>query len=169
MTAGSSGLPRPRAAERNKYKAGVDTTPVFYYIIDMNRILDIFDNLDKTDDCKIASEHGFGIAGRFPDNRMDMNKLMVYTDLDRGNSFLKLCVGYLENGRQEWTNWYVGCQIRLTVWFEDGTRVDFERSSYETKIEYKWAVYNYFREYIANGFDNGSRLRIAQEVEFMDI
>lgn len=134
----------------------------------MNRILDIFDNLGKTTDCKIASERGFGIAFRFLDNRMDMNTFMV-TDLDRGNSCLKLCVGYLENGRQEWTKWYVGCQDRLTVWFEDGTRVDFERSSYETEIEYKRAVYDYFREYIANGFDNGSRLRIAQEVEFMDI
>lgn len=135
----------------------------------MNRILDIFDNLNKTTDCKIASECGFGIAVRFPDNRMDMNKLMVYTDLDRENSYLKLCVGYLEYGRQEWTKWYVGWQNRLTIWFEDGTRVDFERNSYETEIEYKRAVYDYFQEYIANGFDNGSRLRIAQEVEFMDI
>ena len=117
----------------------------------------------------MASECDLGIANRFPDKRMDMNTFRVDTGLDRRNSFLKLCVGYLENGRQEWTIWYVGCQIRLTVWFEDGTRVDFERSSYETEIEYKWAVYNYFREYIANGFDNGSRLRIAQEVEFMDI
>lgn len=135
----------------------------------MNRILDIFDNLNKTTDCKIASECGFGIAARFPDNRIDMNKLMVYTDLDRENSYLKLCVGYLEYGRQEWTKWYVGWQNRLTIWFEDGTRVDFERNSYETEIEYKRAVYDYFQEYIANGFDNGSRLRIAQEVEFMDI
>lgn len=135
----------------------------------MNRILDIFDNLSKTTDCKMASECGLGIANRFPDKRMDMNTFRVDTGLDRGNSFLKLCVGYLENGRQEWTNWYVGCQIRLTAWFEDGTRVDFERSSYKTEIEYKWAVYDYFREYIANGFDNGYRLRIAQEVEFMDI
>ena len=135
----------------------------------MNRIIDIFDNLNKTTDCKIASECGLGIAARFPDNRMDMNKLMVYTDLGRENSYLKLYVGYLEYGSQEWTKWNVGCQDRLTVWFEDGTRVDFERSSYETEIEYKRAVYDYFQEYIANGFDNGSRLRIAQEVEFMDI
>ena len=135
----------------------------------MNRILDIFDNLNKTADCKMASECGLGIAFRFPDNRMDMNKFMVCTDLGRGNSYLKLCVGYLENGRQEWTKWYVGCQDRLTVWFEDGIRVDFERSSYETEIDYKQAVYDYFREYIANGFDNGSSLRIVQEVEFMDI
>lgn len=135
----------------------------------MNRILDIFDNLNKTTDCKIASERGFGIAARFPDNRMDMNKLMVYTDLGCENSYLKLCVGYLEYGRQEWTKWYVGWQNRLTIWFEDGTHVDFERNSYETEIEYKRAVYDYFREYIANGFDNGSRFRIAQEVEFMDI
>ena len=135
----------------------------------MNRILDIFDNLDKTADCKIASECGFGIAGRLPDNRMDMNKFMVYTGLDRGNSYLEFRVGYLENGRQEWTRWYVGCQDQLTVWFEDGTRVDFEKRSYKTEIEYKRAGYDYFREYIANGFDNGYRLRIAQEVEFMDI
>lgn len=135
----------------------------------MNRIIDIFDNLNKTIDCKIASERGFGIANRFPDNRMDMNKFMVYTDLGRGNSYLKLCVGYLENGRQEWTVWHVGCQDRLTVLFEDGTRIDFDKHSYETEVEYKWAVYDYFQEYIANNFDNGSRLRIAQEVEFMDI
>ena len=135
----------------------------------MNRILDIFDNLGKTVDYKMASERGLGIAVRFPDNRMDMNTFMIYTDLDRGGSYLDLCVGYLENGIQEWTVWHVGCQDRLTVWFEDGTRVDFERSSYETEIDYKQAVYDYFREYIANGFDNGSRLRIAQEVEFMDI
>ena len=135
----------------------------------MNRILDIFDNISKTTDCKTASERGLGIAVCFPDNRMDMNKFMAYTDLDRGGSCLELRVGYLENGRQEWTRWHVGCQDHLTVWFEDGTRVDFERSSYETEIEYKRAVYAYFREYTANGFDNGSRLRIAQEVEFMDI
>ena len=135
----------------------------------MNRIIDIFDNLNKTTDCKIASECGLGIAFRFPDKRMDMNTFRVDTGLDHTGSYLKLCVGYLENGRQEWTKWYVGCQDRLTVWFEDGTRVDFERSSYETEIEYKRAVYDYFREYIANGFDSGSKLRIAQEVEFMDI
>ena len=135
----------------------------------MNRIIDIFDNLNKTTDYKIASECGLGIASRFPDKRMDMNTFRVDTGLNHGSSYLYLCVGYLENGRQEWTKWYVGCQDRLTVWFEDGTRVDFERSSYETEIEYKRAVYDYFREYIANGFDNGSRLRIAQEVEFMDI
>ena len=135
----------------------------------MNRILDIFDNLSKTADYKMASERSFGIAGCFPDNRMDMNTFMLDTNLDRGGSVLKLYIGYLENGRQEWTKWYVGCQDRLTVWFEDGTRVDFERRSYKTEIEYKRAVYDYFREYIANGFDIGSRLRIAQEVEFMDI
>ena len=135
----------------------------------MNRILDIFDNLGKTADCKVATERGFGISGRFPDNRMDMNTFMLATNLDRGGSVLELCIGYLKNGRQEWTKWYVGCQDRLTVWFEDGTRVDFEKRSYKTEIEYKRAVYDYFREYIANGFDIGSRLRIAQEVEFMDI
>ena len=135
----------------------------------MNRILDIFDNLGKTVDCKIASEHGSGIAVRFPDKRMDMNTFRVYTDLDRAGSYLDLNVGYLEHGIQEWTIWHVGCQNRLTVWFEDGARVDFEKRSYETEIEYKRAVYDYFREYIANDFDNGSRLRIAQEVEFMDI
>ena len=135
----------------------------------MNRILDIFDNLGKTTDCKVATERGWGIAGRFPDNRMDMNTFMLDTDLDCGGSYLELRVGYLENGRQEWTKWYVGCQDRLTVWFEDGARVDFEKHSYKTEIEYKRAVYDYFRKYIANGFDNGSRLRIAQEVEFMDI
>lgn len=133
----------------------------------MNRIIDIFDNL--TVDCKVATERGWGIASRFPGNRMDMNTFRVDTGLDNGGSYLYLCIGYLENGRQEWTKWYVGCQDRLTVWFEDGTRVDFERSSYETEIEYKRAVYDYFREYIANGFGNGSRLRIVQEVEFMDI
>lgn len=135
----------------------------------MNRILDIFDNLGKTADCKVATERGFGISGRFPDNRMDMNTFMLATNLDRGGSVLELCIGYLKNGRQEWTKWYVGCQDRLTVWFEDGTRVDFEKRSYKTELEYKRAVYDYFREYIANGFDNGSRLRIVQEVEFMDI
>ena len=117
----------------------------------------------------MASERGLGIAVRFPDNRMDMNTFRVYTDLDRGGSYLDLYVSYLEHGRQEWTVWHVGCQDRLTVWFEDGTRVDFEKDSYETKIEYKQAVYDYFREYIANYFDNGYRLRIVQEVEFMDI
>ena len=135
----------------------------------MNRILDIFDNLGKTVDCKMASERGMGIANRFPDKRMDMNTFRVYTDLDRGGSYLDLSVGYLEHGIQEWTVWHVGCQDRLTVWFEDGARVDFENDSYETEIEYKRTVYDYFREYIANDFDNGSRLRIAQEVEFMDI
>lgn len=134
----------------------------------MNRIIDIFDNLDI--DCKDASERGFGIAGRFPNNQMDMNTFIVdTTGLDRGCYYLELRVGYLENGRQEWTRWYVGCQDRLTVWFEDGTRIDFEKGCYETAIEYIRAVYDYFREYIANGFDNGSRFRIVQEVEFMDI
>ena len=136
----------------------------------MNRILDIFDNLSKTTDCKMASERGMGIAKRFPDKRMDMNTFMVDdTGLDRDGSYLELHVGYLKNGRQKWTGWHVGFQDRLTVWFEDGTRVDFEKRSYKTEIEYKRTVYDYFWEYIANGFDNGSRFRIAQEVEFMDI
>lgn len=82
---------------------------------------------------------------------------------------MELHVGYLENGRQEWTRWCIGCQDRLTVLFEDGTRVDFEKDSYETELEYKRAVYDYFQEYIANNFNNGSKFRIVQEVEFMDI
>lgn len=134
----------------------------------MNRIINIFDNL--TIDCKAASERGFGIASRFPDNRMDMNTFTVDTNIDRGDCVLYLYIGYLKNGLQKWTSWHVGCQNRLTVLFEDGTRVDFEKDSYETELEYKRAVCDYFREYIANGFDNGgSSLRIAQEVEFMDI
>ena len=135
----------------------------------MNRIIDIFDDLNKTVDYKVATKCGWGIASHFLGNRMDMNTFMLDSNLDRGGSVLVLCIGYLKNGRQEWAKWYVGCQDRLTIWFEDDTRVDFERSSYETEIEYKRAVYDYFREYIANGFDNGSRLRIVQEVEFMDI
>lgn len=74
----------------------------------MNRILDIFDNLGKTTDCKMASECGLGIANRFPDKRMDMNTFRVDTGLNHGGSYLELCVGYLEYGRQEWTKWYVG-------------------------------------------------------------
>ena len=135
----------------------------------MNRIIDIFDNLSKTADCKDASERGWGIAWRFPDNRMDMNTFMLDTNLDHGGSVLKLCVGYLEYGRQEWTGWHVGCQDRLTVLFEDSTHVDFYRHTYKNEIEYKRAVYDYFREYIANGFVTASRIQIAQEVEFMDI
>ena len=134
----------------------------------MNRIINIFDNL--TIDCKDATERHLGIANRFPDNRLDMNTFTVDTNIDRGGSFLDLYIGYLEHGIQKWTSWHVGCQHCLTVLFEDGTRVDFEKDSYETELEYKLAVYDYFREYIANSFDSGgSRLRIAQEVEFMDI
>ena len=135
----------------------------------MNRILDIFDNLGKTTDCKRASECGMGIANRFPDKRLDMNTFIVDISLDCGDSRLELRVGCLKNGRQEWTRWYVGCQDRLTIWFEDGTRVDFEKRSYKTEIGYKLAVYDYFREYIVNGFEIGPDLRIVQEVEFMDI
>lgn len=135
----------------------------------MNRILDIFDNLDKTADCKAATERCLGIASRFPDRRMDMNTFMVDTNIDRGGCVLDLYIGYLKYGIQKWTSWHVGFQNRLTVLFEDGTHIDFEKGSYETELEYKRAVYDYFREYIANGFDNGSRLRIAQEVEFMNI
>lgn len=135
----------------------------------MNRILNLFDDLSKTTDCKNATERAWGIASRFPDNRMDMNTFKVETSLDRGGSDLDLKIGYLHRGRQEWTTWHVGCQDRLTVWFEDGTRVDFDRDKYDSKTEYKRAVYNYFQEYIANGFGSGSKLQIAQEVEFMDI
>jgi len=98
-----------------------------------------------------------------------MNTFKINTTLDRGGSDLDLSIGYLRNGRQEWTSWHVGCQDRLTVWFEDDTRVDFDIVNYESKRDYKVAVYNYFREYIANGFDTGSKLQIVQEVEFMDI
>jgi hypothetical protein len=52
---------------------------------------------------------------------------------------------------------------------EDDTRVDFDRDSYDSKTEYKRAVYNYFQEYVASGFGGGSKLQIVQEVEFMDI
>lgn len=135
----------------------------------MNRILNLFDDLNKTIDCKSATERGWGIASRFYDNRMDMNTFKIHSTLDRGGSDLDLSIGYLRNGRQEWTTWHVGCQERLTVWFEDGTRVDFDRNSYDTKTEYKQTVYNYFQDYIAKGFSTGSNLQIVQEVEFMDI
>ena len=135
----------------------------------MNRILNLFDDLSKISDCKAATERGWGIAQRFTNNRMEMNTFKINTNLDRAGSELDLCIGYLCHGRQEWTTWHIGCQDRLTVWFEDDTRVDFARDSYDTRLEYKQAVYNYFKEYIANGFDTGSKLQIVQEVEFMDI
>lgn len=135
----------------------------------MNRIFNLFDDLSKSDDCRRATDRGWGIASRFLDNQMDMNTFKIYSTLDRGGSDLDLSIGYLCNGRQEWTTWHVGCQERLTVWFEDNTRVDFDSDSYDTIIEYKQAVYNYFQEYIANGFSTGSNLQIVQEVEFMDI
>ena len=135
----------------------------------MNRILNLFDDLSKTADCQNATERGWGIASRFDRNRMEMNTFKMQTSLDRGGSDLDLYIGYLYNGRQEWTQWHVGCQDRLTVWFEDGTRVDFDRDDYGSKKEYKMAVYKYFQEYIDHGFGNGSNFQIAQEVEFMDI
>lgn len=135
----------------------------------MNRILNLFDDLSKREDCEQATERGWGIASRFSHNRMEMNTFKVATSLDRGGSDLDLSIGYLRNGRQEWTTWHVGCQDRLTVWFEDNTRVDFDRDNYDSKRDYKVAVYNYFREYIANGFGTASNLQIIQEVEFMDI
>jgi hypothetical protein len=135
----------------------------------MNRILNLFDDLSKTTDCKNATERGWCIASRFSNNRMDMNTFKVVSSLDRGGSDLDLNIGYLDHGRQKWTTWHVGCQDRLTVWFEDDTRVDFDRDNYDSKTEYKRAVYNYFQEYIANGFGDSSKLQIVQEVEFMDI
>lgn len=135
----------------------------------MKRILNLFDNLGKTIDCETATKHRQGIAARFSNNRMDMNTFKIMTNLDCGGSALDLYIGYLDCGRQRWTPWHVGCQARLTVWFEDDTRVDFDCNKYDTEIEYKRAVYNYFREYIANGFDTGPKLQIVQEVEFMDI
>lgn len=135
----------------------------------MNRILNLFDDLNKTADCEQSTNRGWGIASRFPNNRMEMNTFKIYTSLDRGGSDLDLRIGYLCHGRQEWTDWHIGCQDRLTVWFEDGTRVDFDRENYDSKRDYKLAVYNYFQEYIAHGFGNGSKFQIAQEVEFMDI
>lgn len=135
----------------------------------MNRILNLFDDLAEREDCKQATDRGWGIASRFSDNRIDMNTFKVVTSLDRGGSDLDLHIGYLVRGRQEWTVWHIGCQDRLTVWFEDGTRVDFDQENYGTKRDYKLAVYNYFQEYIAHGFGSGSNLQIVQEVEFMDI
>lgn len=135
----------------------------------MNRILNLFDDLSEREDCEQATDRGWGIASRFSDNRIDMNTFKVVTSLDRGGSDLDLHIGYLVRGRQEWTVWHIGCQDRLTVWFEDGTRVDFDRDNYDSKRDYKVAVYNYFQEYIAHGFGNGSNFQIVQEVEFMDI
>ena len=135
----------------------------------MNRILNLFDDLDKATDCKQATDRGWGIASRFADNAINMNTFKIRTNLDHDGSDLDLDIGYLVRGRQEWTTWHVGCQDRLTVWFEDGTRVDIDRRDYDSKRDYKLAVYNYFQEYIAYGFDNGSNLQIVQEVEFMDI
>lgn len=135
----------------------------------MNRILNLFDDLDKNTDCKQATDRSWGIASRFSNNRINMNTFKMRTNLDRGGSDLDLDIGYLVRGRQEWTTWHVGCQDRLTIWFEDGTRVDIDRRDYDSKRDYKVAVYNYFQEYIAHGFGNGSNLQIVQEVEFMDI
>ena len=135
----------------------------------MNRILNLFDDLNRTTDCQHATDRGWGIASRFPNNRMEMNTFKMNSSLERGGSDLDLRIGYLSHGRQEWTEWHVGCQDRLTVWFEDGTRVDFDRSDYDSKKDYKLAVYKYFQEYIANGFGIGSNFHIAQDVDFMDI
>ena len=135
----------------------------------MNRILNLFDDLNKTADCEQSTNRGWGIASRFPDNKINMNTFKMETSLTRGGSDLDLRIGYLRHGRQEWTEWHVGCQDRLTVWFEDGTRVDFDQENYPTNRDYNVAVYNYFQEYIAHGFGSGSKLQIVQEVEFMDI
>lgn len=135
----------------------------------MNRILNLFDELSKSADCEQSTNRGWGIASRFRNNKMEMNTFKIQTSLDRGGSDLDLCIGYINRGRQEYTTWHIGCQDRLTVYFEDGTRVDFEQENYSTKRDYKVAVYNYFQEYIAHGFGSGSKFQIVQEVEFMDI
>ena len=135
----------------------------------MNRILNLFDDLGEREDCEQATIRGYGIASRFSGNKINMNTFKIGTTLNRGGSDLDLHIGYLVHGRQEWSTWHVGCQDKLTVWFEDGTRVDFDQQNYGTKRDYKVAVYNYFQEYITNGFGSGSNLQIVQEVEFMDI
>lgn len=141
----------------------------------------MFDNLSKECDCQDATNDSLGIAGRFHDNKINMNTCRISGNLlETCGTTLTIHIGYLRHSfyrehaeEQDWSAWHIGCQNRLTVWFEDGTRVDFERYDYATKRDYKLAIFNFFNEYITNGFNLGSnfgsKLQIAQEVEFMDI
>lgn len=135
----------------------------------MNRIINVLDDPDLNDSLTKLTERGYGIAGRYPDYKMDYDKIRLKAALEpfNGEGTFQLC--FTKNGRD--SNWYIGLSQndRLGILFEDGTQEFIEVNDYERLKDYKKAVYDYFKKYIDNGYELNNKLFQLEDESFDDI
>lgn len=136
----------------------------------MNRIVNVFDDPNPNESLIARTQRGYGIAGRFPDFKMDYDQFSLYTALEpfNGEGSFQLC--FSKNGKN--SVWHIGMSQddRLGVLFEDGTQVFINRADYDDNLkDYKKAVYDYFKKYIDNGYELNKPLYQLEDETFEDI
>ena len=135
----------------------------------MNRIVNVFDDPNPNESLIERTQRGYGIAGRYPDHKMDYEQFSLYTALEpfNGDGTFKLC--FSKNGKK--SVWYIGMSQddRLGVLFEDGTQKFIEVNDYKKLKDYKKAVYDYFKKYIDNGYELNKPLYQLEDESFEDI
>ena len=135
----------------------------------MNRIINVFDDPDLNEPLIGLTECDYGIAGRYPSNKMDYEQFRLKTALEpfTGEGTFQLC--FTKNERNN--TWYIGMSqnVRLGVLFEDGTQKFIEVNDYKNLKEYKKAVYDYFKKYIDNGYELNNPLFQLEDESFDDI
>ena len=134
----------------------------------MNRIINLLDD-PRSNSLITLTKQGYGIAGRYPDHKMDYDKFRVQTALEpfTGEGTFRLC--FSKNGHNN-NDWYIGAQdARLGVLFEDGTQIFFNIYDYGTVKKFKKAVYDYFKKYVDNGYELEKPLYQLEDESFDDI
>ncbi|MBO7694320.1 MAG: hypothetical protein J6T10_17040 [Methanobrevibacter sp.] len=135
----------------------------------MNRIVNVFDDPNPNESLIERTQRGYGIAGRYPDHKMDYEQFSLYTALEpfNGDGTFQLC--FSKNGKK--SVWYIGMSQddRLGVLFEDGTQKFIEVNDYKKLKDYKKAVYDYFKKYIDNGYELNKPLYQLEDESFEDI
>lgn len=135
----------------------------------MNRIVNVFDDPNPNESLIERTQRGYGIAGRYPDHKMDYEQFSLYTALEpfNGDGTFQLC--FSKNGKNN--VWYIGMSQsdRLGVLFEDGTQKFIEVNDYKKLKDYKKAVYDYFKKYIDNGYELNKPLYQLEDESFEDI
>lgn len=135
----------------------------------MNRIVNVFDDPNPNESLIERTQRAYGIAGRYPDHKMDYEQFSLYTALEpfNGDGTFQLC--FSKNGKNN--VWYIGMSQsdRLGVLFEDGTQKFIEVNDYKKLKDYKKAVYDYFKKYIDNGYELNKPLYQLEDESFEDI
>ena len=139
----------------------------------MNRIINFFDFTDNNpiikSDWNELTRQGRGIASRFSDHKVNMEDFKIFSTFESGGTTLDLKIGYISCGQLDYTRWHIGGQDVFGVLFEDGHKEMFKKNDYADTYAFKKAIYNFFKNYIDNGFNLSPRFEIYDGPDCLEI